>query len=78
MTGIAFNIYGRKFMATIRLSTKEVQVDDIIYVFDVVRIADGFEACVATADATHCELHHRPTAKRAVEADLPAQGELNS
>lgn len=65
-------------MATIRLSTKEVQVDDTIYVFDVVRIADGFEACVATADAAHCESHHRPTAKRAVEANLSTQEPINS
>jgi hypothetical protein len=51
-------------MPTIRLTTKEVQVDDIIYVFDVVQIADGFEACVATADAAHCEIEYRPVAKR--------------
>jgi hypothetical protein len=51
-------------MATVRLSTKEVQVDDTIYVFDVVQIADAFEACVATADATHCELEHQPVTKR--------------
>jgi len=55
-------------MATIRLSTKEIQVDDTVYAFDVVQIADAFEACVATADAGHCELEHKPVAKRAVDS----------
>lgn len=56
-------------MATVRLSTKEVQVDDTIYMFDIVRIADAFEACVAIADASHCELDHQPVAKRQAAAD---------
>lgn len=51
-------------MPTVRLSTKEVQVDDTIYVFDVVQIADAFEACVATADADHCEIDHKPVERR--------------
>jgi hypothetical protein len=61
-------------MATVRLSTKEVQVDETIYVFDVVQIADAFEACVATADASHCERNHRPVAKRRIAAGV-SQGE---
>lgn len=60
-------------MATVRISTKEVQVDDTVYVFDVVQIADAFEACVATADAVHCELNHRPVAKHAVGGDVFTQ-----
>ena len=62
-------------MPTVRLSTKEVQVDDTIYVFDVVQIADAFEACVAAADAAHCEMDHRPVAKRPVASGMPAQGQ---
>ncbi|SNS53390.1 hypothetical protein SAMN06265795_103246 [Noviherbaspirillum humi] len=61
-------------MATVRLSTKEVQVDDIIYMFDVVQIADAFEACVATTDAAHCELSHRPVAKRPASAESTEDG----
>lgn len=59
-------------MATIRLSTKEIQVDDTIYVFDVVQVADRFEACVATVDAAHCELDHPPASKRPAETGTPA------
>lgn len=54
-------------MATIRLSTKEVQVDQTIYTFDVVQVADRFEACVAMLDAAHCELDHAPVAKRSAQ-----------
>lgn len=58
-------------MATVRLSTKEVQVDDTIYVFDIVQIADAFEACVATVDAAVCAIDHQPVAKRqALESTL--------
>ena len=71
-------ILNRISMATIRLSTKEVQVDDTIYVFDIVQLADAFEACVATVDAAHCELDHRPVAKRPVEAGAPSQSEQHS
>lgn len=53
-------------MATVRISTKEVQVDDIVYMFDIVQIADAFEACVAMLDAGHCEIDHPPVAKRPV------------
>lgn len=60
-------------MATIRLSTKEVQVDDIVYVFDVVQVADAFEACVATADAPHCAHDHRPVAQRPVASSPVTQ-----
>jgi hypothetical protein len=60
-------------MPTVRLSTKEVQVDDTVYVFDVVQIADAFEACVALADAGHCERDHKPVAKRPFEAGTTAQ-----
>lgn len=51
-------------MATVRLSTKEVQVDDTVYMFDIVQIADAFEACVAAADAAHCEVDFPPVSKR--------------
>lgn len=51
-------------MATVRLSTKEVQVNDTVYVFDVVQVADAFEACVAAADADHCEVDFPPVSKR--------------
>ena len=62
-------------MATVRLSTKEVQVDDTVYVFDIVRIADAFEACVAAADADHCELDFPPVSKRPAAAAGSAQNE---
>jgi hypothetical protein len=60
-------------MATIRISTKEVQVDSTIYLFDVVQVADRFEACVATLDAERCELDHRPVSKRPVPRNPPPQ-----
>ncbi|WP_151638902.1 hypothetical protein [Noviherbaspirillum aerium] len=62
-------------MATVRLSTKEVQVDDTVYVFDVVQIADAFEACVAAADAGHCEVDHPPVSKRPASAEGSVQNE---
>lgn len=61
-------------MATIRLSTKEVQVDDTIYVFDVVQVADRFEACVAMTDVEHCTLDHPPVSRRSVDAARPEEG----
>lgn len=60
-------------MATIRLSTKEVQVDDMIYVFDVVQVADRFEACVAMLDAGHCAIDHPPVEKRPAAAERPEE-----
>ena len=54
-------------MATIRLSTKEVQVDPTIYTFDVVQVADRFVACVAILDAAQCELDHSPVTKRSAQ-----------
>jgi hypothetical protein len=61
-------------MATVRLSTKEVQIDDVVYSFDVVQIADAFEACVATtADADHCALEHQPVSKRPLNDGNTAQ-----
>jgi hypothetical protein len=51
-------------MATVRLNTREVQVDDTVYVFDIVQVADKFEACVAAADAAHCEVDFPPVEKR--------------
>lgn len=60
-------------MATVRLTTKEVQVDDTVYIFDVVQIADAFEACVAMVDVDHCELNHRPVAKRPAATSMPVQ-----
>ncbi|HYD95301.1 MAG TPA: hypothetical protein VEC01_08245 [Noviherbaspirillum sp.] len=64
-------------MPTIRKSTTEVQVDDTIYLFERVQLADAFEACVAVADAEHCELEHRPASKRSAVPDAtsaPAEG----
>jgi hypothetical protein len=63
-------------MPTVRLSTKEVQVDDTIYVFDVVQIADAFEACMAIADAAHCELTHRPVMKHPMSQRKSAHNRL--
>ncbi|NEX59631.1 hypothetical protein [Noviherbaspirillum galbum] len=56
-------------MPTIRRTTKEVQVDDMLYIFDVVQVADAFEACVAATDVAHCELDHPPATKRPLAAD---------
>jgi hypothetical protein len=53
-------------MATVRLSTKEVQVDAMIYIFGTVREADAFEACVSTIDLRHCETEYRAIEKRPV------------
>ena len=62
-------------MATVRLTTKEVQVDDMVYVFDVVQIADAFEACVAIADAAHCEVLHKPVDKRSFQEGTDTEAE---
>lgn len=62
-------------MATIRISTKEVQVDDTVYVFDVVQVADRFEACVAILDANHCAIDHPPISKRPAMTERPEEGE---
>lgn len=51
-------------MATVRLATTEVQVDEIIYTFDSADRADAFEACVATVDLSHCEADHAPIGRR--------------
>ncbi|HJW54630.1 MAG TPA: hypothetical protein VJ577_05085 [Burkholderiaceae bacterium] len=57
-------------MATVRLTTKEVQVDSTIYKFDAVWKADAFEACLAVADVEHCVKEHQPVEIRQVEHDL--------
>ncbi|MDB5763103.1 MAG: hypothetical protein JWQ21_2098 [Herminiimonas sp.] len=51
-------------MATVRLATTEVQIDDTVYTFGTPADADAFEACVATVDLMHCEADHPPTGKR--------------
>ncbi len=51
-------------MATVRIATTEVQVDDIIYTFSSTDRADAFEACVATVDLSHCETDHTPVGRR--------------
>lgn len=51
-------------MAIIRVATTEVQVDDMIYLFNSAMDADRFEACAATVDVGHCERAHPPFAKR--------------
>lgn len=58
-------------MATVRLKTKEVQVDSVIYCFDAVWKADAFEANLAVADVEHCIKEHPPVTRRQVEPDLP-------
>lgn len=57
-------------MATVRLTTKEVQVDSTIYTFDAVWKADAFEAYLAVADVEHCVKEHQPVEMRKVEQDL--------
>jgi len=59
-------------MPTIRKSTTEVQVDDTVYLFERVQLADAFEACVAAADAGHCELEHPPASKRPADSNVPS------
>lgn len=54
-------------MATVRIATHEVQVNDMIYVFGSADQADAFEACVATVDLSHCERDYAPIAKRTAE-----------
>lgn len=50
-------------MTTVRISTTEVQVDQIVYLFNSADHADDFEACVATVDLAHCEREHAPVGK---------------
>ncbi|WP_157691610.1 hypothetical protein [Noviherbaspirillum autotrophicum] len=58
-------------MATVRLKTKEVQVDSVIYCFDAVWKADAFEAYLAVADVEHCVKEHQPVEMRRMERDPP-------
>lgn len=51
-------------MATVRLTPTEVQVDQVIYVYDDATQADAFEACVAALDVDHCVLDQPPQARR--------------
>lgn len=52
-------------MATVRLTPNEVQVDQLVYVYESASQADAFEACVAALDVTHCALDHPPQHTRA-------------
>jgi len=54
-------------MATVRLTPTEIQVDQVVYVYESASQADAFEACVAALDVTHCVLDHPPQSTR--EAD---------
>ncbi len=54
-------------MATVRIATTEVQVDEMIYTFSTPDRADAFEACVATVDLVHCERDHAPIGMRAAD-----------
>lgn len=68
-------------MATVRLTTREVQVDSTIYGFDAVWKADAFEACLAVADVDYCLKAHQPVEMRQVAHALPipiAKDEENS
>jgi hypothetical protein len=51
-------------MATVRLTPTEVQVDQVIYVYEDAIQADTFEACVAALDVAHCVLDHPPQSTR--------------
>ena len=51
-------------MATVRLTPTEVQVDQVIYVYESASQADAFEACVAALDVAHCVLDHPPQSRR--------------
>ena len=51
-------------MATVRMTPTEVQVDQIIYVYENASQADAFEACVAALDVEHCVLDHPPQGRR--------------
>jgi hypothetical protein len=51
-------------MATVRLTPTEVQVDQVIYVYEDASQADTFEACVAALDVAHCVLDHPPQSTR--------------
>lgn len=51
-------------MATVRLTPTEVQVDQVVYVYENVSQADAFEACVAALDVSHCVLDHPPSSTR--------------
>ena len=54
-------------MATVRLTPTEVQVDQVIYVYEGASQADAFEACVAALDVAHCVLDHPPQLTRNAE-----------
>ncbi|MES2830424.1 MAG: hypothetical protein V4695_00340 [Pseudomonadota bacterium] len=58
-------------MPTVRKSPNEVQVDDIVYIFDNVLHADAFEACVATVDVSHCVTDHPPSSQVPADKPLP-------
>lgn len=51
-------------MATVRMTPTEVQVDQIIYVYENASQADAFEACVAALDVEHCVLDLPPHDRR--------------
>lgn len=59
-------------MTTVRMTTKEVQVDSTIYQFDAVWKADAFEAYLAVADVEHCVKQHPPVGTRQVQREEPA------
>jgi hypothetical protein len=56
-------------MATVRLTPTEVQVDQVIYVYEDASQADTFEACVAALDVAHCVLDHPPQSTRDAASD---------
>lgn len=51
-------------MATVRLTPTEVQVDEVVYIYESASKADAFEACVAALDVAHCVLEHPPQGTR--------------
>lgn len=57
-------------MATVRLTPTEVQVDQMVYVYESASQADAFEACVAALDVAHCAVDHPPQSTR----EAPAGG----
>ncbi|SMP71679.1 hypothetical protein [Noviherbaspirillum suwonense] len=55
-------------MATVRLTPTEVQVDQMVYVYESASQADAFEACVAALDVAHCAVDHPPQSTREAPA----------
>lgn len=60
-------------MPIVRIATTEVQVDDVVYLFNSAMDADRFQACASTVDVGHCEQQHPPFAKRSAMGSTAVQ-----